>query len=596
MSNNLIKVDSLDFDGIKQNIKTFLQGQSVFSDYNFEGSALSTLIDVLAYNLHYHSLYTNMALNESFIDSASKYSSVVSLAKSIGYTAKSVTSAKAKIRVEMESVTNLTSNTLTLPKGTLFRGVIGDNEYVFQTYYAKTAELINGKFTFDVDIIEGSYIQTSYVNTIGSTFVIPNKNADISSMSVRVQESISNISSQTFNRAVDLLSIGSQDTVYFVKQREDLFFEVYFGNGVLGKNISAGNVVFLDYYVQSGQAANGCSQFYYSGGFRGDALYQVTTLEVAAGGANAESIESIKYNAPRNYVAQNRAVTDKDYITQILQQFPFVESVSVWGGEDHYPPRYGSVYICAKPFDRLACTADEKFEIVQFLKANRSMLSIQPIVVDPTFTNIVIKSGVYFNPDKTTKTADDISVIVKNTIVNYVNSLNSLKKSFRYSYLTKLIDSSDTSIVSNLTSLRVKQYVTAMIGVSEKYSIRLNNPIEIKEGAVKSSRFYLPGSTNSFFFMNQQTGKLNLYEVLPSGVDQFIQSIGSVDFKSGIILTDAVTLSGLYDDGFWFDIAISSYDVIPLRDTILRIDTTDCEVQTFVDYDRVQSKTFSSIK
>lgn len=596
MSNNLIKVDQLDFDGIKANIKTFLQGQQTFSDYNFEGSALSTLIDVLAYNLHYHSLYTNMALNESFIDSASKYSSAVSLAKSIGYTAKQIASARAKIRVEMTSVQNLTSNQLTLPKGTLFRGVVGDNEYIFQTYYAKTADLVNGKFTFDVDVIEGSFIQTSYVNSIGTTFVIPNKNADISSLTVRVQESVGNISSQTFNRSVDLLSITGQDTVFFVKQREDLFYEIYFGNDVLGKAVNPGNVVYLDYYVSSGQAANNCGQFYYAGGYRGDALYQVMTLELSSGGANAESIDQIKYNAPRNYVAQNRAVTDKDYITQILQQFPFVESVSVWGGEDHYPPRYGSVYICAKPFDRNVCTADEKFQIVEFLKVNRSMLSIQPIVVDPTYTNIVIKTGVYFNPDKTTKTADDISSLVKTGVLNYVNSLNSLKKSFRYSTLTKLIDSTDYSIVSNLTKVYVKQYLTITVGVSETYSVRLNNPIDIKQGSVKSSRFYLPGSTNSFFLMNQVSGKLDLYEVLPSGVDQFIQSIGSVDFKEGIIKTDAVTISGLYDDGFWFDIFVSSYDVIPLRDTIMKIDYQDCEVLTYVDYDKVQQKTFSSIK
>jgi hypothetical protein len=238
----------------------------------------------------------------------------------------------------------------------------------------------------------------------------------------------------------------------------------------------------LDYYASSGQSANNCGQFYYAGGYRGDALYQVTTLELSSGGANAESIESVKYNAPRNYVAQNRAVTDKDYISQILQQFPFVESVSVWGGEDHYPPRYGSVYICAKPFDRNACSVDEKFEIVEFLKANRSMLSIQPIIVDPTYTNLVIKTGVYFNPDKTTKTADDISVLIKNGVLNYVNSLNSLKKSFRYSTLTKLIDSTDYSIVSNLTKVYVKQYLTIIVGTSETYSVKLNNPIDIKTG------------------------------------------------------------------------------------------------------------------
>lgn len=596
MSNNLITVDALDFDGIKANIKTFLAGQDVFSDYNFEGSALSTLIDVLAYNLHYHSLYTNLALNESFLDSASKYSSAVSLAKTIGYTAKSPASAIAKIRVELSDVTGAENTTLTLPKGTLFKGTVGNNEYVFQTYYAKTATLTNNKYVYEVDVIEGSFISTSYVNNLGSTFVIPNKNADISSMSVKVQKSVSDVSTNAFTRATDLLSITGSDNVYFVKQREDLFYEVYFGNGVIGSAIPIGSVVYLDYYISSGSAANNAGGFYYSGGFRSDALYKVTTLELAKGGADAESIESIKYNAPRNYIAQNRAVTEKDYITQVLQNFPSIESVSVWGGEDNNPPRYGSVYICAKPFSRLALTSDEKKEIRDFMRMNKSMLSIDPILVDPTYTNVIIKTGVYFNPDKTTKTADDISSMIKTMIMNYVNSLNSLKKSFRYSHLVSMIDAAEPSITSNITSIGLKQKVDVNIGVSQRYTLRLNNPITAASGTVKSTRFYLPGSTSSFYFGNTESGDLNVYEILGSGATQLKYKIGSVDFTNGIISIDSITISGLFDSDFAFTIDIPSYDIIPLRDSIITIDYPDCQVDVYVDYDNAATKTFSSIK
>lgn len=596
MRNNLIKVDSLDFDGIKANIKTFLQGQDIFSDYNFEGSALSTLIDVFAYNLHYHSLYTNLALNESFLDSASKYSSAVSLSKTIGYTAKSAVSARAKIRVEMSDIDGDMSTVITLPKGTLFRGTVGNSEYIFQTMYAKSATLNNGKYVFDVDIIEGTAISTYYVNNLESTFVIPNENVDITALNVRVQENAGNISSQSFNHVTDLLGVTGQSRVYFVKQREDLFYEVYFGNDVIGKALSPGNVVFLDYIISRGAAANNAGQFYYAGGYRGDALYKVTTIMNAAGGANSESIESIKYNAPRNYVAQNRAVTGTDYITQILQNFPYVESVSVWGGEENFPPRYGSVFLCMKPHDRTILSNAEKQEIKNFIGEKRSMLAIDPIVVDPIYTNIVVKTGVYFDASKTNKTANDLNVIVKNSILEHINGLNSLHSSFRYSSLVRLIDNSDTSIVSNITSIMLKQKLIPSIGVAERYQIQLNNPVEKKANSILSSRFFVEDSSNRHFFGNDDKGNILLYENAQPGVNINKGVVGKIDFNTGSISIDAIIITALYDAELVLDIEIQSYDVIPLRNTIIISDAKDITVNIYADYDGSTDKIFSSVK
>lgn len=596
MKNNLIKVDSLDFEGIKSNIKTFLQGQDTFSDYNFEGSALSTLIDVFAYNLHYHSLYTNLALNESFIDSASKYSSVVSLGKSIGYTAKSVVSARAKIRVEMSDIDGDLNTVVTLPKGTVFRGAVGDSEYVFHTMYSKSATLNNDKYIFDVDIIEGTPISSHYVNNLGTTFVIPNENVDITSLSVKVQENSGNISSSYFNKAVDLLEVKGTDKVYFIKQREDLFFEVYFGNDVIGKSLDQGNVVFLDYIISNGAKANKCGQFYYAGGFRGDALYKVTTLVPAQGGSNRESVESIKYNAPRNYIAQNRAVTNRDYVTQVLQNFPYVESISVWGGEENVPPRYGSVYLCAKPHDRLILDVAEKNEIKNFIRHNKSVLAIDPIFVDPEYTNVVITSGVYFNEKETNKTANDLQVIVKNTISDYVNSLNSLQKSFRYSTLVKLIDSTDRSIISNMTSVSLKQTLIPSFGVAERYHIKLNNPIEVKDNAIRSSRFFTVNSSNKFYLANTASGDMNLYEIVQLGVNINRGKIGTVNFKTGEVEIDAIIITSLFESQFVFDIDIESYDFLPMRNTIIISDSSDIEVNVYADRNDNTNRIFSSVK
>lgn len=597
MSNNLITVDSLDFDQIKNNIRTFLSGQSTFSDYNFEGSALQTLIDILAYNTHYNALYVNMALNESFLDSASKYSSVVSLAKTIGYTAKSVKSAIAKLTVELSDVKDAPATTLIMPAGTKFRGLIGNREYVFQTYYAKTAVFDGIKYSFDVDVIEGTEITSTYINTEGATFVIPNQQADMSSIKVEVQENGGTVSLTSFNSVSDLLNINNTDNVYFVKQREDLFYEIYFGDDVIGKKLATGAIVYITYYASNGQSANGCNNFYYSGGFRGDALYQVITNERAIGGADRESIQSIKFNAPRNYISQNRAVTESDYINQILQNFPYVESLSVWGGEKHEPPRYGSVYICAKPHDRLALTLVEKNEIRDFISSQRAVLQVDTRFVDPTYTHLVINSGVYYNPDKTTRSQNDINSITTQIIESYVNSLNSLQKNFRYSKLTNLIDTADKAIVSNITSVSIRQYITPNIGVSSRYRVNTNNPIDKTLAAIQSSKFFLAGYVNRFLIENDDAGILYLIEILPNGIKSRHLPVGNVDFSTGVIDINAITISLLYDARFYLNIKLSSYDVKPLRDTILTINSSDITVSSYSDGDAYNSsRIFTSIR
>ena len=567
----LVNVDALEFETIKKNIKDFLRGQREFSDYDFEGSAMSTLIDILAYNTHYNAIYTNLMLNESFLDSASKYSSVVSLAKSIGYTAKSVKSAAAKLRVTVSGVPVL-EPTMTLPKGTAFRSVLGKKEFTFYTIGAYTAPLQGDRYVFDIDVYEGLPVTNFYVNSDGVQFIIPNRNADTTTLRVTVQESISSSALSQFYQTTDLITLTKDSYAFFIKQREDLFYEVFFGNGVIGRAINPGNVVYLDYIVANGAAANGCSQFFYSSGFRGDVLYTVTTTTVAIGGADEESINSIKHNAPRNYISQNRAVTAIDYENQILSHFPQVETVSAWGGQDNDPPVYGKVFLAVKPYGRNALTDLEKKQINEFLSTKRSVLSVQQTFVDPTVIEIALVTNIYYNPNATTRTEGEIAVLVKNAIKTYGKSLNGFESTFRFSKLTSVIDSADPSIVSNISKITLCREVKPVIGASDRYHFSTGNPIFNKEGSVKSSRIYVPNYDTHVTIQNDSAGVLWIYQFNQDGTPvKTTTRIGTVDLAKGTIDIPLLTINDLYDPVFMFYMTPSSNDVVPIRQNLISL-------------------------
>lgn len=582
MNNNLITVDALDFDGIKQNIKTFLSGQTTLTDYNFEGSVLSTLIDVLAYNTHYNSLYTNLMLNESFIDSASKYSSVVSLAKSIGYVSKSTKSSKSKVIIRITDVAS-PPPALTLPALTSFRGVLDDKDYSYHTTEASTASLVSGGYEYEVTLTEGIPVTNVYQNIPGATFVIQNANVDLSTLKVAVQTNSGSSEFTTFYRVGDLLSITGKDNVYFIKQREDLLYEVYFGNDVIGKALVAGNVVYLDYLVSSGQVTNGCGKFYYSGGFRGDALYQVTTIENAIGGADRESIESIKFNAPRAYTSQNRAVTADDYRVQITGNFPQVETLSVWGGQDNVPRKYGVVFISAKPYGRKLLNDQEKTEIAKFLDAHKSVMTVQHEFVDPTVLDISVVSNVYYSPNLTNKSEGDLRALVTGAISSYASQLNVFGKSFRFSAMSKMIDDSDKSIISNITTIKLSKTETVFYGVAYKYRFVLGNPIHSDTGAVVSTKFYVPEYSHPCFLYSAQNGDLDLYGYFSDNSASRLKTVGKVNFTTGEVLANALLISAMFDTEFRFDIVPASNDVIPVRDHILTLPLNKLAINMIAD-------------
>jgi hypothetical protein len=572
MSN--IRTEELDFDAIKANIKEFFRGQSIFTDYDFEGSALSVLIDVLAYTTQYNAFYANLAINEMFLDSASKYASAVSLAKTIGYTPRSIRSARGVIDVVTSNVQGNPS-TLTLPKNTVFRGKVGEVEYDFYTATDYTANNVLGAYTFnDVEIIEGSILTKKYNVMTNSKFVIPNKNVDMSTLTVRVQDNPNSGNYIKFNLSEDILNVRSTDSVYFVKQREDMLYEIYFGNGTIGKKVNVGNVVHIEYFISSGRLANQANEFVYASGLEANYTYNVALTTIPTGGDEEESIDSIKFNAPRKYISQNRAVTSEDYATLLYSQFPNIESLSVWGGQDNVPPIYGKVFIAAKPFERETFTDAEKAQIRSFLASKRNILTVIPETVDPTFLRVQFTTNVYYDPAKSKKSPGELQTLVRNTIADYATTMGKFDSTFRFSKLSTLIDATDQSINSNISTLKIRRTVEPVFGVISKYNIQIDNPIyQDKDtgGTVWSTRFFIGTLADRCYIRDDGNGNMDLYMEDINGNAFFQETIGTVDYGNGTINIPSLLIRGLYDGELEFMYTPSSNDVVPTRQYIVTI-------------------------
>lgn len=569
-----IKTDELDFDLVKANIKEFFKSQDVFTDYDFEGSALSVLIDVLAYNTLYNSFYNHLTINEMFLDSASKYASAVSLAKTIGYTPKSMRSARARLSIVISGVPE-NPTTLTLPTGTIFRATVGDREFDFYTLTDYTAANNIGNFVFEnVEVVEGVLLSKRYVVADNVKFILPNKDVDLSTLRVAVQENVSSSTYRNYNKVDDILTVKATDDVYFLKQREDTLYEVYFGNGVIGSALSVGNVVTMDYMLSSGSAANGARRFVYSAGFRSDVFYSIVTDQIALSGAEAETLESIKFNAPRMYVSQNRAVTADDYDAILREQFPNIESLSIWGGQDNVPPVYGKVFVTAKPSDREFFLEDEKQEMLAALTNGKNIATISPVFLDPEFLRIQLSVSVYYNKNLSRKTPGELATIVRNTILSYGDSLNKFGASFRFSRLSKMIDDSDVSIVSNISTLKIRKAIEPIYNITTKYTVRLENPIYQDKDTgetVWSTRFYIGEETDRCFFKDDGAGNIDMYLENTLGEARFYKRIGTVNYSTGVIEIVDVLIRGLYDQEIEVMCTPLSNDVVPVRQYLVSI-------------------------
>ena len=593
-----LSISQLDFDGIKTNLKRFLSNQSQFKDYDFEGSGMAVLMDLLAYNTHYLAYNANVAANEMFIDTADMRNSIVSLAKALGYTPNSATAPYADINAV---VNDATGSTLVMSAGTQFTTTVNDVSYNFVTIGSNTISPIDNVYTFsNLKIYEGTYVtyQYTYDSTdVDQRFLIQSASADVTTLTVQVQNSSTDTVINTYTKATSITELDSTSKVYFLQEAEDGKFEVYFGDGVTGKALTDGNIIILKYVVTNKTAGNGASSFSLSGNIGGFSNVTLTVNSNAANGAEPETNQSIKFNAPKSYAAQDRAVTVEDYKAKVKELYANTQSISAWGGEDAETPFYGRVYISINPKSGSTLTQTTKNSIIDSLK-RYSVASVTPVIVDPETTNIILTSTVKYDKTATSKTADTLkSETIEDLTAYNSNTLQSFDSMLRHSKLIEIIDDVDTSILSNITTLKIRKSFTPTIGSSTNYTVSFSNALYNPHsghnasagGILVSSGFKIGSSANEYFFDDDGAGNIRRYYLVGDVRTYADNSAGTIDYATGAIAVNALNISsisnirGLASTIVELTVTPNSNDIVPLRNQILNIDVANSSITVEVD-------------
>ena len=594
MASNKLIVADFDFDIVKSNLKSFLQDQPEFSDYNFEGSGFAVLLDTLAYNTHYLGFNANMLANEMYLDSADIRKNIVSLAKMLGYTPTSAKSPVANVDILLN---NASGATVSMAKGTAFTSKVNDVNYQFVTNEDIIMTPQDGVYRFsNVNIYEGTL--ATYRYTVDSTdvdqkFIIPNVNADTSTLKVTIQNSNSDTTQTTYTLASGLKGLTNTSKAYFLQETDTGRFEVYFGDDVIGSKLSDGNIVILQYVVSNREEANGASSFSLSGNIGGFTNATITTNSSAQGGSDPETKESIRFNAPLQYTAQDRAVTTTDYETLVKSIYPNVQSISAWGGEDDETPVYGVVKIAIKAKSGSTLTNTTKNSIITSLKPY-NVASVRPEIVDPEVTSLVLVVNAKFNKQATAKTADTLKSDITTALTNYTtNTLSSFDGIFRYSKVTGLIDDVDNSILSNITTVKMRKPFTPTLSSSTKYNVyfrnAIYNPHSGHQSVITSTGFKVAGNNNEMFFDDDGAGNLRVY-YLVSGIKTYHNSTqGTIDYSTGQITINSLNVAsisnirGSASSVIEITAVPSSNDIVPVRDQILEIDVSNSIVNVTED-------------
>jgi len=608
---SLVNFTSLDFDQIRTSIRDYLRSNSNFTDYDFEGSNMSVLIDMLAYNTYISSYNANMVSNEVFIDSATLRENVVSLARNIGYIPSSRKAAKANISFFVE-ISNPLVKVVTLKSGVVCNTAsFGRLAYVFSTLDDITVPVVDGIASFDgIEVYEGSYVNTNFtVNAINNEynnqrFILENRGIDTRTLKVLVRDTQSSSSTKKFINSNNILDVTDSSRVFFIQEIEDERYELIFGDGVFGQRLVENNYIEVSYLISNGKEGNGYSSFSFSGILVDDTgasivenVSLVTTNLSSSGGSEIESINSIRNFAPRAYASQNRAVTASDYETLIPKIYPESESVSAFGGEELNPPQYGKVFITIKPFFGSFLSNTVKDNIKSELK-KYAVAGIIPEILDLKYLYLEITSDVYYNTN-TSLSSDLIKSKVISNIEKYTNSeeLNKYGARFKYSKYQKLIDDSDASITSNITRLQMRRDLKVSENQFADYEICFRNQFHIKNTDgynIKSSGFKVSGISNTVYFgdlpnSNRLTGSLFLFYITSDTEPVIVKrSVGTIDYENGEIIINSIKIiSTEKTEGGTPIIEISaipeSNDVLGIQDLYLQIDTNKLEVNTVSD-------------
>jgi len=573
-ANNALLVTDLNFDKIKDNLATFLSSQSQFQDYDFESSGMQTIIQLLAYNTYQNAVYTNFVSNEMFLDSALIRNNVVSRAKALGFTPTSARGARAQLSVTIEPTGSPAS--IVVPSNTVFTSTVDGVTYKFHSTDTVTFDRSDvGVYTQLVDIREGDRVQESYtvssVNPV--SYLLSNQNSDTTSLAVTVQQSVSNTAVRVYQLADDITRIDGDSAVYFLQESNDGTYQVQFGDNVIGKKPIDGNIVKLNYNVVNGPAVNGTSTFSGPASIAGSSSYSIVTTSKASGGSNPQSIDSIKFNAPKNFAAQNRAVTANDYKSILLNNAPDLQSISVWGGEKNSPPVYGKVYISAKPIGDTVLTQSRKAELVELLD-DRNAVTIEPVFVDAQYLYVVPSIQVNYNPAITSKTGDALLNSVDQVLGAFnIKELGVFNNNFHMSELIKKVDDIDASVVSVSITLQMQRRFIPNLTITQAYAVDFNNPINNPHAghkySIQSSSFTYNGFT--CYFDDDGNGKLRIYRLAQDKRVYVNRNAGTVNYSVGSVRISAVRFTAFDGDGIKINAVPANQSIKSTRSQICQL-------------------------
>ena len=606
---SLVNVASLDFNEIKASIKSYLRADGKFTDYDFEGSNFTVLLDTLAYNTYISAYNANMLSNEVFLDGATLRENVVSLARNLGYLPRSVTASRASISFYIDlSAFSTNPVSVTLRKGIVATSAVtfGGRSYVYSIPEDITSPVSQGLVSFDdVDIYEGAYVQNTFVvdsNNKNQRFILQNPNIDTNLIRVEVRESKNSNITRVYKFANNLTDVKPTDDVFFINEIEDQRYELLFGDGSFGSKLKNDNFIIVNYVVTNGEKGNGIDSFRFSGRFfdnNGSPVKViaplVTTLEAAGDGAAIESVESIKKLAPRVYASQNRAVTASDYEALISKIYPEADSVSVFGGEELDPPKYGKVFITVKPKNGSYLPNIVKDNIKTTLR-NYAVAGIIPEFIDLKYLYIEYQSNVYY--DQNLGDASKIRALVQKNVESFAKSdeLNRYGSRFKYSKFLKLIDDSSNAITSNITNVAIRRDFKIVVGDPSEYEVCFGNKFYIKNDDgynIKSSGFSVPGISGTVYISDapsdSDSGVVFLFKLDSTGEPVVVRdNIGTIDYKKGEIRINSLEISATSKTKFGDPIIelstlSQSNDIIGLQDLYLQLDTSLSSVQMVSD-------------
>ena len=601
VNSSQINVTDLDFDNIADNLKNYLRGQDTFKDYNFEGATLGILIDLLAYASHIGAVNTNIAASELFLDSAQIRKNVVSRAKDLGFTPSSEKASTATATMVLRNVKGadglipeLTS--MIMPRGTVFTTTYEGTNYEFVTAETYTPTIDNTTFTYNnIDLVQGTFAQDQFIfdtQIANAKFVLSNSRVDKLRMTVTVN---SGGVSSTYSLSTDISNITTTSKVYYTQENEEGFIEIYFGDGTLGTKLLDGDIITVDYIIVDDIHADGANRFQQTTAINGYSDSSIVVSAKATGGAEKESIESIKFKATKFYTSQNRLVTLNDYKAKVQEYYPNADAVAVWGGEDNDPPAYGKVFIALKP-NNADYLSDTEKSLVKTNLNKLNMLTVRPEIVDADIIKILISTTFKYNPNLTTLTAGELATLVKGTINQFdTDELNGFDAIFRHSNLLKTIDASDSSILSNTTNIRLKKKLKGTVSTTPKgYTVSMGNPLynphsghnAMSGGIITTTGFKVGGdSVNTYYFDDDGAGNVRRYYL--SGATRVYKdnAAGVVNYATGLVTINAFILTSTVntDTSIDFTVIPSGNDVVAERGNLIDISSDDISVTGQVD-------------